>query len=54
MVTGVGLHNGPFYAGWGDEDKNNTTPLNGPYQNTIDTALFSSHALSMHMYAKTH
>ena len=41
------------YTGWGNQDKQNTAPLNKPYYDT-NTALLPSFTLSMHMYAKTH
>ena len=39
--------------GWGNEDKQNTAPLNELYYDT-DTALFTSFTLSMHMLAISH
>ena len=44
----------PYKAGWGNEDKENTAPLKGPYYDT-NTALFTSFTLSMHyMIAISH
>ena len=40
-------------TGWGNEDKQNTAPLNKPYYDT-NTALFTSFTLSMHMLANSH
>ena len=37
-------------AGWGNEDKLNTAPLNRPYYDT-NTALFPSPTLSMPTFA---
>ena len=43
---------GPL-AGWGNEDKQNTAPLNKLYYDT-NTAVFPSFTLSMHMFAISH
>ena len=42
-----------FSPGWGNEDKQNTAPLNKPYYDT-NTAMFTSFTLSMHMLAISH
>ena len=42
-----------FSAGWGNEDKQNTAPLNKPLYDT-NTALFTSFTLSMHIFAISH
>ena len=41
---------GNISSGWGNEDKQNTAPLNKPYFDT-NTALFTSFTLSMHVLA---
>ena len=40
-------------SGWGNEDKQNTAPLNMPYYDT-NTALFTTFTLSMHMLDISH